>query len=345
MESPYIPMTSICVIPICPGGHDKAERITKVRQDDLRKLAEYGKRHHLTADPHLADVILFNLAYPLHLSLLDPWRQALRTNKLVGRYRSKSLVLDNDDLGLPFAPGLYTGIDSGWYDQRFHRTAPYTHYLGNKALEPQRDGSASFLFSFVGDARTHPCRARILSLNHMRALIRDTSSINPWQDADVKNKWRQQFAESIHSSDFVLCPRGRGTSSVRVFEVMCAGKVPVIVSDAWVPPSGPAWDELSIRISENDIGIIPSLLEEREHDAPSMGKAARLAWERWFSKESVFDNMVDWCMEIQSHGELEKGWKHFSVLPHILTSRDQIRRCILRPLKSRAEAAVCSYRR
>src|SRR2546430_7005512 len=43
-----------------------------------------------------------------------------------------------------------------------------------------------------------------------------------------------------------------------------SGRVPVIVSDDWVEPTGPNWDEFTIRVPEGAVADIPRLLESRE---------------------------------------------------------------------------------
>ena len=50
----------------------------------------------------------------------------------------------------------------------------------------------------------------------------------------------------------MICPRGWGSSSIRLFEVMEMGRVPVIISDAWVNEA-PKWADFSVRVSEADV--------------------------------------------------------------------------------------------
>ena len=87
---------------------------------------------------------------------------------------------------------------------------------------------------------------------------------------------RRRFAETMFRSKFVLCPRGHGTSSIRLFETLAAGRVPVVISDDWVAPKGPTWDACSVRWSQ-DAGTesLLAYLEELEPRAAEMGAAAR----------------------------------------------------------------------
>lgn len=84
-----------------------------------------------------------------------------------------------------------------------------------------------------------------------------------------------------------LCPRGRGSSSIRFFETMCMGRLPVLVSDEYTPPLDWRIDYAAfcLRVPEaeaaNAGGLVRDWLagksrEERE----CMCRRAREVWER-----------------------------------------------------------------
>ena len=57
------------------------------------------------------------------------------------------------------------------------------------------------------------------------------------------------------------------------------GRVPVILSDAWVAPDGPAWEEFSIRIPERQLDEVPRLLETYASRFDLMGvRAVKPGW-------------------------------------------------------------------
>src|SRR5690606_25712951 len=156
----------------------------------------------------------------------------------------------------------YTTLFRSYLPER-HRAAPYMHHLGNSLLDPRGDCSqAPYLFSFIG-APTHPLRESILALDHPRVRMLRTDASWP-KDSQARDAFKKQYADSIHSSRFVICPRGRGPASVRLFEVMQAGRIPVIVSDDWVPPEGPDWSRCSVTVLERDVARIPEILERLE---------------------------------------------------------------------------------
>jgi len=81
---------------------------------------------------------------------------------------------------------------------------------------------------------------------------------------------------------------------------MRAGRVPVIIADEWVEPRGLDWATFSIRVKEQNIKEIPTILERFETSAETMGNAAQLAWNKFFSESGSFEWLGDACERIQS---------------------------------------------
>jgi hypothetical protein len=86
------------------------------------------------------------------------------------------------------------------------------------------------------------------------------------------------YLTEIRTSKFVLCPRGLGTSSNRLYEVMQLGRVPVILADDWDPPRDLPWAEFSIRVAESDVPELRNILEPSESRAAAMGARAAAVW-------------------------------------------------------------------
>jgi hypothetical protein len=121
--------------------------------------------------------------------------------------------------------------------------------------------------------------------------------MNPGPERD---RFMTSYAEAILDSQFVLCPGGCGPSSFRLFEAMEMGRAPVILSDEWVPPPGPRWDQLSVRVPESCAGDISSIVSRFSDRHEAMGRAARAAWEQWFAKPVCFHRLVELCADIQA---------------------------------------------
>jgi hypothetical protein len=133
-----------------------------------------------------------------------------------------------------------------------------------------------------------------------------------------------RYAESTARSRFVICPRGLGPSSIRIFEAMRMGRCPVIVSDDWTPPSFVDWNACSIRVAESAVRDLPAILREREADAASLGAAARAAWERLYSPSAMLVTLVESCVEVAC--ERPTSRQRSGAMIGAATTRESLRR-------------------
>lgn len=78
----------------------------------------------------------------------------------------------------------------------------------------------------------------------------------PWtyQDNQILKSQQKRYNQILSSSVFSLCPEGSGVNSLRVWESMAAGVIPVIYSDNWNPPTIEQykWQDFSIQIPMNE---------------------------------------------------------------------------------------------
>lgn len=273
----------------------------------MRRCAEVDRFgvHGLVDRPADADLILF-------VEQRGPglYQGPLRRHPLVRAHIARCFCYCAIDHVVPFLPGVYPSQPADRYSPARHRGG---HYL--QALFRDRPGFVPLaerpplLFSFRGRFATYPLRRRLAGLAGPRAVVIDTDG------AMAQERHGREFmgyggddVEAFYrlnvDSAFVLAPRGFGSSSMRLFEAMELGRAPVIIGDLWVPPEGPAWETFSVRVAERDVARIPALLAAREADAARMGRAARAAWEAWFSEEVTFHRAVGWCLDIAA----ERRW-------------------------------------
>jgi len=259
--------------------------------DTLRALAARspGVRHSLCESADDADAILF--VENVHFDDLR-WKRLLRDPRLV-RHREKSFIYNEADRPWDVLPGLYCSLTRPLFSPDRH--VPFV-YLGmpNGHVEEvaARDDERRWLFSFTG-AMSHPCRRAILGLEHPEALLRDTSGFDVWHAGASEHESRaREFADALAASRFVLCPRGIGSASLRLFETMRAGRAPVIVSDDWLAPPHVDWS-FALRVPERRIGSIPELLAAHADEAFERGRDARSAWELAYGESELIDTIGD----------------------------------------------------
>jgi hypothetical protein len=160
------------------------------------------------------------------------------------------------------------------------------------------------LFTFQGGS-TSLLRKRLFNVKFNRddVLIENTSKYYHWDDSQP-DRWERQrvYAETVAASHFVLCPCGSGAGSIRFFEVMAAGVAPVLLSDDYELPPGPAWETFLLRVQERDIDKLPALLEPHVASAAERGRLAREAYFEHFSVEQEFDRIVELAVRSLRHG-------------------------------------------
>jgi Exostosin family len=293
---------------------------TDYNRGAFRKLRESAigdifRAHVLTNDPAAADVILFAELYGA-----GPYFEVVRRHPFVKKFREKCFLFCSNDFVIPFLPGIYASIEKRWSSARtcsgFYLGVSENEFV---TLTPPANDLA-YLYSFVGAVNTAPIRRHLQTLTHPRSAFHDTSDdyqralYTKFNTQEERDYWRR-YATVSQASKFILCPRGRGVSSVRLFDAMRMARVPVIFSDGWVEPIGPRWEQFSIRVSEKDFARVPELLEAREAQASQMGRLARAQWEEWFSEHVCFHHVIEWCLLIKQRQRLPERWARF--LPYI----------------------------
>jgi hypothetical protein len=254
------------------------------------------RAHELTDDPDQADLILF--VESSHY-VDDPFLSALRNHAWVKRYPEKVFTYNGHDWPWCVLPGIYMSMPRRHFDRTRVRSGRYARMLNPHIEKAARDvPEPDLLFSFVGAPRL-AVRRRILALRHPRAWLESTAGFNPFTLAGQKDETRlQSYARTMARSKFVICPRGAGVCSIRLFESLCAGRVPVIVADGWVPPDGVHWEDFAIFVRERDVDRIPSVLERAESRFAEMALRARTVWDEHFANDVLFHRSVELCSSI-----------------------------------------------
>jgi hypothetical protein len=147
----------------------------------------------------------------------------------------------------------------------------------------------------------------------------DTTPYWPYAELDdeTRSALERQYVDVATRSRFVLCPRGLGASSIRLFEMMRMGRAPVIISDEWTPPDGPDWEAFSVRVAEADVDELPDILRARADAADQMGERARRCWEDWFSEEVTFHRVTNWCLDLNTERASRFAVPWSRVLPQL----------------------------
>jgi hypothetical protein len=206
-----------------------------------------------------------------------------------------TLVWDYGDFPLGRMSGFYCSLSASLFDRKRHRSLCYP-ITYNELVDDADKSIASRQYSFVGGITS---RVR----KHLAGLKGD--GLVKIQGGDWNNmfdrsgsRWKNEFVNSLNVGRFILCPRGNGVGSVRLFEAMKSRRVPVIISDKFVLPSGIQWENCSVRVPERHVREIPKLLERFETSWPAMADSARRSWEDHFSEKTLLTTIGRATMEI-----------------------------------------------
>jgi len=151
--------------------------------------------------------------------------------------------------------------------------------------------SKDILASFVGSL-THPIRIK------MAQSMQDQKNIaiigKNWTH-HVNNNELKLFIDLALRSKFLLCPRGYGLNSFRLYEAFQLGCVPIIITDIpYLPWQDELnWNEFSIVIDEHNLSNLPHILncisEEKYQD---MLKKGFEIYTKYFTLDGMYNNIL-----------------------------------------------------
>jgi len=276
------------------------ENATFLSEMSAQVCARQQERYVQADSPADADIILY---FEPNYMKKRSYARTLLKDPVIRNYPNKCFAVDYCDGPIGFMPGIYVGMPRGGYDHSRFRAGCYMGQYNamTTLLSALRGRQPQKLFSFRGSA-SHEVRIRLFAAG-IGSNEGDITQTYPWFTHTEAEK--QAYVEEIIDSKFVLCPRGQSTTSIRLFETMQLGRVPIILSDEWVPPDGPSWPLFSLRVAESRLKELPDLLHDYEPQAAEMGEQARLAWEQWFSPEMRVTRTLGYAEDIMHQRPLQ----------------------------------------
>lgn len=256
----------------------------------------------VTKDPAEADVIIFAENHPGQ----DPYFRKVLSNDIYKRYRHKCVLYHDADRSITPIPTISPSIEAWQYNPKHKRIMHYVARLcenetiNNGVIEFSND--RKYLYNFIG-ARTHKLRTALFEMDHPSdSYLKDTTGFHAWLMTEAeKAAYEQEYFRVMQDSLFVLSPRGIGPCTYRLFETLQLGRVPVIISDAWLKIPNMDWKKFSVSVPESKIRDIPSILNELKGDAVSMGRIARQHWEDYFSPKVSLHHLSVAANELITH--------------------------------------------
>lgn len=116
---------------------------------------------------------------------------------------------------------------------------------------------------------------------------------------EEKGKVEREFYENIYSNLFTICLRGMGNYSVRFYQTLAMGRIPVLIdTDSNLPFSDRiAYDDFIVKIPFQDRFnaeqyLIEFLKNKTEVDIAKIQKKCREVWREYFNTEAMLRNLA-----------------------------------------------------
>jgi len=143
---------------------------------------------------------------------------------------------------------------------------------------------------FIGASDTHP--SRIADLEYLKS--NSQLSCDFVYKKGFRGGSKQEMIDNMRDSEFVFCPRGTGNFSIRFYETLYYGRIPVIIdTDIVLPfPVLIHWDEIIVMgYSKEDL---PGKIVDfwRNNDIIKAQNKCRAMYKEYFSKENVGKYMI-----------------------------------------------------
>lgn len=147
----------------------------------------------------------------------------------------------------------------------------------------------------------------IFKLGHFGGAVQADGRIDP----KMLQRARQDFVENMLASDYVVCVRGGGNFSYRLYETLGAGRIPLFINTDCVLPyeNHIDWQRHCVWIEADEISSIDRRLAEfhaklSPDDFVALQQGCRKLWLEWLSPEGFFSKLHleinDWLKHLQA---------------------------------------------
>ncbi len=107
---------------------------------------------------------------------------------------------------------------------------------------------------------------------------------------------RNEFLNNIISSDYTLCYRGAANYSLRFYETLCLGRIPLLIDTDCVFPFQKEidWEDICLFIKENEVEHIPEMVLDHynshsENQFIEKQYYCREIWKKYLSKKGFLN--------------------------------------------------------
>jgi hypothetical protein len=114
---------------------------------------------------------------------------------------------------------------------------------------------------------------RHIGLWHFREIVYSNKQNmdRKYSVSDTHHSQMKSYNKILLESKYSLCPSGSGPNSIRFWESLAVGSIPILSADTLELPKHELWDKAILRVKESDLDKISDILnnisdeEETEH--------------------------------------------------------------------------------
>ena len=196
------------------------------------------------------------------------------------------------------------------------------NFLNKDFQTQERDILYSFIGGFAPGYLTN-IRKRIFDMQHndTNTVVKNTGSwhfdkdvyfgeqgiegkLNEDDEHKLKTKY---YNETLLRSKFSLSPSGSGPNSIRLWESLACGSIPVLLADTLDLPAHDLWNDAIVKVKERDVKKIPEILNGiSEERIGEMRKNCLKIYQDF--KENFLNLKVDRPIVHYCDGCYEKGY-------------------------------------
>lgn len=213
----------------------------------------------------------------------------------------------------PFLFGDYSGVPKRWMDKKVFKTScpksnpnaiPFFYPVDIGEIKIRPIEECQYFSGFQGTISTHPCRRLIREF-----IQKGIDNITPvyflpkdkvfWSyEKKEQEKLHKEYINLLESTMFPLCPRGKGLNSIRFFESLKLGRIPVLAADDTKLPL--EWmvdyDEFVVKVPEKDLGLADRYIKKwvTKHNIDEASVKAKSFSDKFFSDPELFTEL---CIE------------------------------------------------
>ncbi|NET76672.1 tetratricopeptide repeat protein [Okeania sp. SIO1F9] len=168
-------------------------------------------------------------------------------------------------------------------------------FVGSKALSYYLTDSRNQIIKYLSDDKRGFIRSReswhyqdIVYENQIKKAVTDEKNL-------IDESQTREFKEILKQSVFSLCPSGSGPNSIRLWESIAYGSIPVVLSDTYLPPGDlDLWESAVVVCPEraDEIQTLPDCLEVLSKDKKLMKhkkEVLQVLWNRYGVECFIYD--------------------------------------------------------